>query len=82
MSRLLLERLALDLELDDAPVELVDRLGLGIDHHALARRRLVDQVDRLVRQEAVGDVAVAERRRGDDGAIGDAHAVVQLVLRP
>ena len=76
---LLLERLALDLELDDAAVELVDRLGLGIDHHALARRRLVDQVDRLVRQKPVGDVAVAERRRGDDRAVGDAHLVVAIV---
>ena len=47
--------------------------------HALAGRRLVDQVDRLVGQEAVGDVAVAERRRGDDRAVGDAHAVMQLV---
>ena len=76
----LLQRLALDLELDDAAVELVERLGLGIDLHAQPRRGLVHQVDGLVGQEAVGDVAVRERRRGDDRGIGDAHAVVQLVL--
>ena len=77
---LLLQRLALDLELDDAPVELVERLGLGIDLHAQPRRGLVHQVDRLVGQEAVGDVAVGERRGGDDRGVGDAHAVMHLVL--
>ena len=77
---LLLQRLALDLELDDAPVELVELLGLGIDLHAQPRRRLVDQVDRLVGQEAVGDVAVATASPRRRAPIGDAHAVVQLVL--
>jgi hypothetical protein len=77
---LLLERLALDLELDDAAVDLVERLGLGIDLHAQPRRGLVDEVDRLVRQEAVGDVAVGEGRRRDQRRIGDPDAVVQLVL--
>ena len=41
---------------------------------------LVHQIDRLVGQKAVGDVAVGEGRRGDDRAVGDAHAVVQLVF--
>jgi len=40
---------------------------------------LVDQVDRLVRQEAVRDVAVGEGGRGDQGAVRDGHAVVRLV---
>ena len=53
--------------------------GFEFDLHSLAGRRLVDEVDRLVRQEAVGDVAVGERRRGDDRGIGDAHAMVRLV---
>ncbi len=43
-------------------------------------RRLVDQVDGLVGQEAVGDVAVAQPRGGDDRLVGDLHAVVDLVL--
>ena len=43
------------------------------------RGRLVDQVDRLVGQEAVGDVALRERGRGDDRRVLDAHAVVHLV---
>ncbi len=55
---LLLERLALDLELDDPSVEFVDLLRLRIHLHAQARRGLIDQVDGLVGQEPVGDVAV------------------------
>ena len=77
---LLLERRLLDPELEDAAVELVDLLGLAVDLHPLARGRLVDQVDRLVGQEAVGDVAVGEGGGGHDGIVGDPHAVVQLVL--
>ena len=76
---LLLQRDLLDLELDDAPLELVERLGLGVDLHADARGRLVDEVDGLVGQLAVGDVAVRERRRGDDRRVGDVDAVVHLV---
>jgi hypothetical protein len=37
-----LERLAFDLELNDAPLEPVHDLGLGIDLHADARGRLVE----------------------------------------
>ena len=77
---LLLERAALDLELDDAAVELVDLLGLRFRLHAEPRRRLVHQVDRLVGEEAVGDVTVRQGRRGDDRAVGDADAVMDLVL--
>ncbi|MNQ62341.1 hypothetical protein D3C85_766830 [compost metagenome] len=77
---LLLQGLALDLELDQTAVDFVQRLGLGIDGHAHARRGLVDQVDGLVGQEAVGDVAVRQGGGGDDGAVGNAHPVVDLVL--
>ena len=77
---LLLQRLALDLQLHDAAVELVQFLGLRVDRHAQPRRGLVHQVDRLVGQKAVGDVAVGEGRGGDDRRVGDAHAVVQFVF--
>ena len=40
---------------------------------------LVDQVDGLVGQLAVGDVAMRERGRGDDRRVGDLDAVVHLV---
>src|SRR5947199_118232 len=70
----------LDLELDDPPVEILDFLGLGFDLHADSACRLVHQVDRLVGEETVGDVAIAERRRGDDRRVRDPDAVVKLVL--
>ena len=76
---LLLERLALHLELDDPPVQAVQLLRLGVDLHADARRRLVDQVDRLVGQLTVGDVAMRERRGGDDRGVGDLDLVMNLV---
>ena len=40
---------------------------------------LVDQVDGLVRQEAVGDVAVGQLGRGLERLVGDADPVVRLV---
>ena len=58
---------------------LSDRLRLGVDLHLDARSRLVDQVDGLVGQVAVGDVAVREFRRRDDRRIGDLDAVVNFV---
>ena len=48
----------------------------------LMRRRdagLVDEVDRLVGQVAVADVAVGEVGRGDEGLVGDRDPVVRLV---
>ena len=54
--------------------------GLGIDLHLQPRRGLVDEVDRLVGQEAVGDVALRQRRRGDQRTVGDADAVMRLVF--
>ena len=54
--------------------------GLEFDLHLQPRGRLVDEVDGLVGQEAVGDVAVGKRRGGDQRAVGDAHAVMLLVL--
>ncbi len=75
----LLQRLALDLQLDHAAFEAVHRLRLGVDFHADARRGFVDQVDRLVGQLPVGDVAMRERRGRDDRGVGDADAVVNFV---
>ncbi len=76
----LLQRLAFDLELDDAAIEFVERLGLGVDLHAQPAGRLVHQVDRLVGQEPVGNVAVRQRRRRHQRVVGDPHPVVQLVF--
>ena len=82
----LLELLGLQVHvlLADDPLQLLlDLLDLGgrrQGHQAGARRGLVDDVDGLVGQLAVGDVAVGQRHRGVDGLLGDLDAVVRLVL--
>ena len=76
---LLAQRLALDLELDAAPLELVELDGHGVDLHPQAAGGLVDEVDRLVGQEALRDVAVGERGGGNQGGVRDPDAVVDLV---
>ncbi len=43
------------------------------------RGGFVHQVDRLVGQEPVGDVARREHRRGDERRVLELHAVVNLV---
>ena len=59
-------------------------MGRGVDLHPQPRTGLVDQVDRLVRQEPAGDVAVGQRGRRDQRGVGDPDAVMHLVavLRP
>ena len=79
LVRLLAQRFALDLELHDAPLDLVELGGHRVDLHPQSRRRLVDEVDGLVGQEAVGDVAMGQHRRGHQRGVLDLHAVVDLV---
>src|SRR5205807_7251905 len=69
----------LDLELHDAAIRLVELVRARVDLDAEPRARLVDEVDRLVGQEAVGDVAVAEHGCGDERSVTNTHAVVRLV---
>ena len=76
----LLQSLLLDLQPHDFAVDRIEFFRLGIDLHLEPRSRLVDQIDRLVGQEAVGDVAMRQGRRRDDRRIGDAHAVMLLVF--
>ena len=90
LGELLLERLAcrrrllrhrgeLDLELRDAALGLVELDRRGVDLHAEARGRFVDEVDRLVGQEAVQDVAVGGHCGRDERGVADADAVVRFV---
>ena len=75
----LVQRLALDLQLDQPTLQTVELLGLGIDLHSDARPRFVHQIDGLVGKLAIGDVSMRQRGGGDDGRIGDFHTVVYLV---
>ena len=76
---ILLQRLAFDFQLDQAPLQLVHLLGFGVDFHADHARGLVDQIDGLVGKLPIGDIALRQARAGDDGGIGDFHAMVNFV---
>ena len=76
---LLAQRFALYLELDEAPVEAVHRFRLGIDLHANAARRFVNEVDCLVRKLSVGNVAMRQGDGGHDGGIRDVDSVMDFV---
>ena len=67
------------LQLQDGAVDLVQHRGLGRDLHLELGGRLVDEVDRLVREETVGDVSVGEDGGFHQRVIADADAVMQLV---
>jgi len=64
----------------DLHLELRELLGAHAVRDPLLGAGLVDEVDRLVGQEALGDVAAREHRRLLDGLVGVAHVVVILVL--
>src|SRR5882672_2172273 len=76
---LLLQRLALDLEVRGLALQLIDLRGQGINLNAQGRPRLVNQVNRLIRQEPVGDVAVRQGRRRHNRRVLDAHAMMDFV---
>ena len=82
----LLEVLVLDRELlvgahrGDLLVELAQLGRCREDREAQARAGLIDQVDRLVGQEAVLHVAVCEVDGRDDRTVGDRDLVEGLVL--
>ena len=77
---LLHERLLLDLQLGELTRGGVDLDRHAVELHAQAACGLIDQVDGLVGQEAVSDVAIGEVGGGHERAIGDMHAVEDLVL--
>ena len=76
--------------LDGALLGFLHVVELALDLPQVGRRRhaldaqtgagLVDEVDGLVGQVAIADVAVGEVGRGDDGLVGDRDPVVRLVL--
>src|ERR1700722_495613 len=73
------QRLLLDFELHDAAFDFVNFSRQGIDFHAKPGGRFVDQVDRFIGEEALGDVTLGKHGRGEDGRIFNAHAVMNFV---
>ena len=55
---LFFECLTLDFEPEDLSFELVDFFGTGINFHPELGSRFVHEVDRLIREEAIGDVTI------------------------
>ena len=76
--RLLFERRLLDFEARLAARGLVELGGHRVHLDADRGAGLVHQVDRLVGEEAVGDVAVGEDGGRDEGGVLDPDVVVQL----
>ncbi len=75
---LLLERALFDFQLQDLPFKLVDLRRHRVEFHSQPRRRLINQVDGLVRKKAVGDVSVRQSCGSHEGGVLDAHSVMNL----
>ena len=76
---LLAERLLLDRQRRQPPLDLIDGVGARIDLHLEPAGRLVDEIDRLVGELPPLDVAVRQAGRGDQRRVADADPVVDLV---
>ena len=75
----LLEGHLFDFLLHDLAAQIVELCGHRVDLRANHRAGLIDEVDGLVGQETVGDIAVGERRGGDKRIVVDADAVIDLI---
>ena len=76
---LALDGFALNLQLTDTALNLIQLLGHRVNLKPQLGGGLVDEVYGLVGQETVADVAVRELGGGDDGLVLDTHTVVHLV---
>ena len=79
LVRFILQGLTFDFQLNDFPIDGIDFRGHAVQFDPQTGSCLVDQIDGLVRQEAVADIAVGKGRRGDDGGILDPDAVMDFV---
>ena len=69
----------LNLVLDNLPLDDIQLGGHGVHLSADHGAGLVHQVDGLVGEEAVRDIAVTEGGGGNDGPIGNLYAVKYLI---
>ena len=77
--RFLGQGLFFDFELHDLVAQFVNRRRHGFDFRAQFGSGFVDQVDGLVGQETVRDVAVREDGSRNQGLIADADAVMDFI---
>ncbi len=73
------QRLPFDFQLHDAPFDFIDFRRQGINLHAQTRSRFVNQIDRFVRQKAVGNIALRQCCSGNNRSVLNAHAVVYFI---
>ena len=76
---LLLQRLALDLQLHGAARDFVQLGRHAVDLGAQLGGGLIDEIDGLIRQKTIRDVAIGQHGGGDQGGILDADAVMDFV---
>ena len=69
----------LNFQLHDMAADIVQLRGQGIDFRADQGTGLIHQVDGLIRQEPVGDIAVGEGRRSDQGRVLNFDTVENLI---
>ena len=75
-----LDGLALNFELRDLARNFVEPLRHRVHLDAQLGGSLIHEVDGLVGQEAVADVALAQLHGGNDGLVFDAHLVVVFIF--
>ena len=66
-------------ELDNATVKFIHLLRFAIQLHFDAAGCFVDQINRFIRQEAVGNITVAQLRCGNDSRVGNIDTVVDFI---
>ena len=76
---LALDGFALNLQLADTALNFIQLLRHRVNLQTQLGGSFVDEVDGLVGQETVADVAVAQFGGGNDGLVLNTHAVVHLV---
>ncbi len=74
-----LQGLPFNFQLHDRAVHFIQRLGLGVDLRAETGRSFINQVNGLIGEVAVGDIAVGKGRRSDHSGVRDADAVMHLI---
>ena len=80
LLRLLGELPRRQFQLHEPPLHLVDLARHALQFHRDPTRRLVHEVDRLVGQEPVGDVAMRQLRSRHEGRILDLHPLVMRLI--
>ena len=69
----------LDFHLDNLAGHRIQLGGHGVHFGTNLGARLIHQVNGLVRQEPVGDIPVRQGSSGNDGTVGNLHAVEHLI---